>query len=270
MGASDCLDALPWETRNLGLESFAVSPAFLASPDRDGLMRALAAAQDAHGSCFVQARFPVDTTVAATLAQCGFYFVETVLSPHVSLSKYALLDRFVADPGGVLPGRCAVSDLEVADVAEGDPALLAAVRAIAGESFVDDRFHVDHHCDHATANRRYQLWVDDLLRDDGVRCHVLRLRSQPVAFLASRRGDLLLAGFAPRYAGAGLGEYFWLRVLQDLRRGGTNVVRTVISASNVPALNLYVRLQFKFAAPRATFHRWTRLGQALTGPDARR
>jgi ribosomal protein S18 acetylase RimI-like enzyme len=267
MDDSNCLEALPWETRNLGVASFSVRASFVANPDEKALMRALAAVQDAHGSCFVQARFTADTTVARTLAQCGFYFVETVLSPHVSLAKHAVLDRFVADPARVLPGRCALADLEVGDLAAGDHATAAAVRAIAGESFVDDRFHIDHSCDHATANRRYQLWVDDLLRDDGVRCHVLRLRTEPVGFLASRQGDLLLAAFAPRYAGAGLGEYFWLRVLQDLRLGGTKVVRTVISTNNVAALNLYVRLQFKLAAPRATFHLWARGGRRLTLPE---
>lgn len=258
MGDSDCLEALPWETRNLGIASFSVSSWFVANPDGDTLTRRLAALQDTHGSYFVQARFPSDTKLAQLLEQRGFYFVELVLSPHVALSKYAVLDRFVADPARVLAGRCDLSELDVTEVAAAERAMAAAVRTIAGESFVDDRFHVDHNCDHEAANRRYQFWVDDLLGDSAVRCHVLLLRKQPVGFLASKGGDLLLAAFARRYAGAGLGEYFWLRVLQDLRHKGVKVVRTVVSASNLSALNLYGRLQFKFGAPRSTFHLWER------------
>ena len=258
MGDSDCLEALPWETRNLGIASFSVSAAFVANPDGNTLTRRLADVRNAHGSFFVQARFTPDTRVAQILEQSAFYFVEMVLSPHVTLSTYAVLDRFVADPARVLSGRCDLSELDVAEVAAGDRAMAAAVKTIAGESFVDDRFHVDHNCDHETANRRYQFWVDDLLSDSGVRCHVLLLRTQPVGFLVSKRGDLLLAAFARRYAGAGLGEYFWLRVLHDLRLEGVKVVRTVVSASNLSALNLYGRLQFKFGAPRSTFHLWER------------
>lgn len=266
MADSGCLEALPWETRNLGIASFAVSASFVANPDENTLTRSLTDVRNVHGSFFVQARLASDTRVAQILEKSGFYFVELVLAPHVTLSKYALLDRFVADPAHVLSGRCDLSELDVTEVAAGDLAMAAAVRTIAGESFVDDRFHVDHNCDHDTANRRYQLWVDDLLSDGGVRCHVLLLRKQPVGFLASKRSDLLLAAFARRYAGAGLGEYFWLRVLHDLRLEGVKVVRTVVSANNISALNLYGRLQFKFGTPRSTFHLWERRGIVTREP----
>ena len=76
--------------------------------------------------------------------------------------------------------------------------------------------------------------------------------------MASRGGDLLLAGFARKYAGGGLGEFFWLRVLQNLGADGVDRVSTLISINNLSVLNLYARMGFKFRDSRATFHLWGR------------
>jgi len=259
MSATDALlEPLPWETRNLGIESFAVSDAFLRSPDTGTLNACLADLHQTHGTTFVQARFTTNTKTAQILEASGFYFVEATLSPFIALPKYSALERFAADPSLVLPERCKAADLEVLIVGESTPDIVAPIREIAGESFVADRFHVDHNCDPDMANRRYVLWVDDLLRDDAVRFHVLLFRKEAIAFMASKAGDLLLAGFGRAHANRGLGEFFWLRVLEDLRREGVNGVSTVISVNNTSALNLYARLGFKFREPRSTFHLWTR------------
>jgi hypothetical protein len=258
MSDSGCLEPLPWETRNLGVESFAVSAAFFRKPHGRMLKKCLADLQTAHGDFFVQARFRSDTKTSQILEASGFYFVEATVCPYVALSRYAVLAQFVADPSRVLPRRYRPSDLDVVVAPAADRQMVASVRKMAGESFVDDRFHVDHNCDRETANRRYVLWVDDLFRDASVRFHVLLFRKQPIAFMASRAGDLLLAGFARRYASGGLGEFFWLRVLHDLRLDGVNGVSTLISVNNISALNLYARLNFKFREPMSTFHLWVR------------
>lgn len=256
MSATDAyLEPLPWETRNLGVEAFAVGAEFFKSPDARLLNERLAEIRHTHGDVFVQARFRCVTTTSRILEASGFYFVEATLSPYAVLSKCAALERFGAAPAGVLPARYRASDIEVAAVTAADRQM-AAVRSIAGEAFVDDRFHVDHNCDRERADRRYQLWVDDLFRDRDVRFHALILRKLPIAFMASSAGDLLLAGFARKYASAGLGQYFWLSVLQDLNAAGVQSVSTVISTSNIPILNLYARLGFRFREPRSTFHLW--------------
>jgi ribosomal protein S18 acetylase RimI-like enzyme len=256
MCTSRCLDPVPWETRNLGLQSFAITGAFLAKPDEGRLRAALAALRSAHGRFFVQARFKPDTNTSRILETNGFYFVETTLCPSLALTGYDVLDRFVADSAGVLPRRYQRSTLEVKAADRSDHEMAAAVRTIAGESFVDDRFHVDRNCPPDAASRRYRLWVDDLFLDGAVRYHVLLLRREPIAFMASRTGDLQLAGFARRYAGAGLGEFFWLSVLDRLRADGVTRVSTTISVTNVAVVNLYARLNFKFRDPKSTFHLW--------------
>jgi len=253
---SGCLDPIPWETRNLGLPSFAVGASFLEHPDGTLLPRELADLRHAHARFFVQARFPPDTRTSQILEANGFYFVEATVSPSVALAGYAELDMFVEQRAGVLPKRYERSSFDLQRIGRSDHPLAAAVRTIAGESFVDDRFHVDHNCPAGVADARYRLWVDDMFDDETVRFDVLLLDARPIAFMASRRGDLLLAGFAPRYVSAGLGEYFWLRVLERLRSDGVARVRTLVSVSNVPILNLYARLNFKFRDPQSTFHLW--------------
>lgn len=256
MSTDRCLEPAPWETRNLGIEAFAVASSFFLNPDEATLRRALEGARGAGGQFFVQARFSPDSRTSQVLEANGFYYVETTLRPSLSLEKSAALDRVSADVSVVLPRRYPRPDLEITSVAASDTPMVETIAAIAAESFVDDRFHADHNCPAGLAGRRYRLWVGDLLDDASVAVEALLLRGEPVAFMASRGGDLLLAGFDRRHANAGLGEFFWLCVLDRLRARGVERVRTRISVANVAVLNLYARLDFKLRDPEVTFHLW--------------
>jgi ribosomal protein S18 acetylase RimI-like enzyme len=253
-----CLVPLPWETRNLGIAAFALSPAFLAKPDETRLCAELAGADAAHDRYFVEARLGFDSAITRLLEAHGFYFVEATVCPHVRLTRYEPLRRFLADPGSFLPARYPPAGLTTAVLERGHAALCDHVRRIAGESFSTDRFHGDYNCDSALAGRRYSLWVDDLLADPGVAFDVLHLKSEPIAFMARKGGHLVLAGFAKRYSGAGLGDFFWLHTLARVQAAGLKDVHTRVTLRNVAVLNLYARLQFKFRDPGATFHLWRR------------
>jgi len=246
---------VPWETRNLGTESFAVAASFLGNPDEATLRGALDTTRRTHDRFFVQARCSPDSRTAQLLESNGFYCVETTLRPSLVLERSAALDRFSTDPSQVLPRRYPLADLELRCVTP-QTGMAGAIASIAAESFVDDRFHADHNCPAGVAGRRYRLWVGDLFRDESVAMDALVLRGEPVAFMASRGGDLLLAGFGRRHASSGLGEFFWLSVLDRLRAGGVMRVTTRISVSNVAVLNLYARLNFKLRDPEMTFHLW--------------
>jgi GNAT superfamily N-acetyltransferase len=193
------------------------------------------------------------------LAASGFYFVEATICPHIVLDKSGALRDFAADPGSFLPARHSLADFRTVSLERTDAALRAAVRGIAGESFSDDRFHGDHNCGQGVADRRFQFWVDDLTGDPGVAFDILLLRERPIGFMARRAEDLILAGFARKFTGAGLGDFLWLSVLRKLKEAGLNQARSLISVRNIPVLNLYARLGFKFRDPRATFHYWRRL-----------
>jgi ribosomal protein S18 acetylase RimI-like enzyme len=257
MADGECLQPLPWETRNLGVPAYALSPAFLERPDESALREALARADEAHqGRYFVQARFGHDSATSSMLERRGFYFVEATVWTRARLANNECLRRYATDPGSFLTARHRLQDLRTAVLQRSDAPACEAVRAIAVEAFSADRFHADHNCDAGVAGRRYGNWVGDLLGDTQVEFDVLYLKERPIAFMARKDAQLLLGGFERRYAGAGLGDFFWLHALGRTRAAGLEEARALISLANIPVLNLYARLGFKFRDPGATFHLW--------------
>jgi ribosomal protein S18 acetylase RimI-like enzyme len=66
-----------------------------------------------------------------------------------------------------------------------------------------------------------------------------------------------LTAVAPQCQGQGYGWRVWRAMLAHHARGGVRSVRTTITAGNVPVLNLYSKLGFRFLPPETTFH-WLR------------
>jgi len=258
MSGGDELIPLPWETRNLGIDAFGLGERVASGADATVLESCLRRKAEQLGSFFVQARVGMDTRSARALEQNGFYFVEATVSPIANFNARDVAARLAADPSEALPSRHRHSDLSVEALEADDLASRAALETIAAESFTEDRFHVDHNCPRETADRRYVYWVDDLLEDPAVTFEIVRLRGDPIAFMARRAEQLLLAGFAKRYVSAGLGEFLWLQVLRRMRAQGLARARTLVSVRNLSSLNLHARLGFRFRDPSATFHYWRR------------
>jgi ribosomal protein S18 acetylase RimI-like enzyme len=257
MRENGCLSEIPWETRNLGIRSFAIDACFINNPDSGLLHETISRKIDEHGDIFIQARTgKAGMLVAPILQRADFYFVETALVPYTVIRKNDALHRFLADKGAFVPARYDLHALEVFQVEKNDDAFYEAIREIAGESFTDDRFHLDLNCSKEIADRRYSYWVEDLLRDAAVDFDILRFSEETIAFMARKENNLLLAGFSRKYANSGLGDFFWLSVLEQMMREGTTQVQTMISTNNIPVLNLYARIGFKFKDPSVTFHYW--------------
>jgi len=249
---------LPWETRNLGRPAYAVNVEVLAGMSGEALQRGIAALERG-GMVFMQARIEGhETRINELLEGCGFVFVESTIDPYCVLGRNEVLARFCEAPGSVLPRRFSVAELALEALNCADEGVRGAVLAIAEESFVADRFHVDHKCPAEQAGKRFRYWVEDLLQAGSNVFLGLRHRGTLAGFFITKEGHLILAGFARAYAGSGLGDYFWLGVLQRLQEKGVDAVHTRISMNNVPVVNLYARLGFKFRNPAAVFHYWTR------------
>ena len=262
MSDNGCLIPLPWETRNLGIASFSLSEAFPGDCDETKLRISMEQKAKEHGSFFVQARIKMDTRLAQLLERNGFYFVETTVYVLNILHRNSQLRSFVSDNSLFLPPRYNRSDLVAASLNRDDAALCAAVKRIASESFTEDRFHVDHNCARDVANRRFVYWLEDLLGDAKVVLYVLFHKQEPIAFMARKADHLMLSGFAKKYVSAGLGEYFWLSVLKQMKQEGMKHARGVVSVRNIPSLNLCARTGFKLRDAVATFHYWHRSGTA--------
>lgn len=258
----DCLVPLDYESRNLSMASYALVEEFLNAPDHGQLTRSLTEKAERNDRIFAQAKVTREHMAAVPLLEsCGFSFVETSLVPHSVLSRNAVLKEFLATPQPFVPKRFDPNELSLSLMAPDDCDTSAAVKRIAAESFVSDRFHVDPQCPAGLADRRYVYWVDDLLTA-GVTFHILMLRNEIIGFMARRKEHLVLAGFARTYAASGLGDYLWLGVLGAMLEEGVAQAHTQISTNNIPVLNLYVRLGFKFKDPTAIFHLWGKVTEA--------
>jgi len=257
MPDNELLIETPWETRNLGRRSFELSAAALADSAYAAVGDAIADAVRNSGSIFVHARVSRDQLDRIPRLQAlGFYVVECSIEPFLALDKSKTLARFAETPGAFVPARFRARTLQFEALAPDNTGQRDSVRAIAGESFVDDRFHLDHQCPAGVAGRRYRYWVEDLLADTTVHFHVLRLDGAPAGFFAHRKDHLILSGFSRTYAGSGLGEYFWLSICRVLQATGQSTARSRVSCNNLASLNLFSRMGFKFRATTYSLHCW--------------
>ena len=258
MDMNECLVFIPWETRNLNLQSFEITDSFIRNPNEATLEKALREKISEHGQIFIQVRVSKDDSrIIPLLEQKGFYFVETVLVPYTKLKTNTVLGRFVANKSEFLPAQYSLDGCKVAVINREDSSLCQRIRDIAVESFVDDRFHCDPRCDKTIANKRFSYWVDDLLADTNITFYVITCYDEPAGFMTRKTNELVLGGLSRQYVGKGIAKFLWLSVLKDMLDEGHSAVHTLIAVNNIPVLNLYVGLGFKFKDPAATFHYWS-------------
>ncbi len=251
------LKETPWETRNLGVPSFAVAPGFFGAPDFAGFERELKALEATHGRLFVAARLGrIGLPLVPRLQSLGFYVVECTVSPTMVLGKNPVLRAFERDPSGFVPRRYRIDEIEFRTLAAVQPDQIPLIKAMAHDAFLDDRFHCDHQCPREIGDRRFAFWMDDLVRDPEVRFDLLILRGTPIAFFARKRSHQIVSGFARGRASSGLGEFFWLSTCKAVQSEGYAAVHSMISCNNLQSLNLCARCGYRFKDTGYTFHYW--------------
>jgi ribosomal protein S18 acetylase RimI-like enzyme len=197
-----------------------------------------------HERFFAQARLDQEATdLIPRVQRAGFLFVEVIVTPAMPVPK-------VLNPFGPEGWTVDVVDRT-------DETAMAEIRRIAGESFVDDRFHRDPCCSHDLADRRFMLWVGDLKNNEKAVFYAGRLNGQIVGFAVRMAGHVLLLGFERACVGKGLGKAMMSSVLADMQREGLPMMTTEVSLNNLPSLNLFLSLGCRIRNPRATFHYWS-------------
>lgn len=253
-----CLIRIPWETRNLGLQSFEVSEDFVQGPDEQTLKDVLKTKIEEHGRIFVQARVSKGNShVIPLLERNNFNFIETILVPYTTLQTNPVLNRFIADKSEFLPKQYNCNDCRVVQINKDDISSCLRIKEIGTESFSDDRFHIDHQCSNEIADIRFSFWIEDMLADEQVIFHTVNYLGRAQGFMTRKSDNLILAGFSKEFIGKGLAKFLWLSVLEDVANEGFSQVHTLISTNNTPVLNLYTRLGFKFKDPAVTLHYWS-------------
>jgi RimJ/RimL family protein N-acetyltransferase len=176
------------------------------------------------------------------LEQHGFRFVEMVLHP------YLMLDT-------LMPPEATL------EVVPATPQDLPLLRRIAETAFSHERYHVDPRVDKRLADIRYGRWVENTLTHPRQRLFKLMDGARTVALFITEDidGDVYwhLTAIAPDCQGQGYGRRAWSTMMARHQAQGLRKLSTTISARNSAVLNLYARLQFRFAAPDMTFH-WLR------------
>lgn len=196
------------------------------------------------------ARVPVDDLIATgALERAGFRFVEHVLTPWRGMDTWERAGMGVTRPT--------------------EPADLPALYEIARATFRTDHFHLDPRFDPSAADGVYEQWIRSWHEDSppGARslvcCHEGQVAGfflfkvvEPAGLPGRRVTDLVLGGMAPRAAGRGIGYRMYCDVLDSVAPD-SDYARVTIVTANVPVVNLYVKLGFRFSTGgEVTFHRW--------------
>ena len=124
--------------------------------------------------------------------------------------------------------------------------------AICRGAFRHGRFHRDFKLQHHLSDRRYDSWLKQLY--DQKQVFGLKTNSQLAGFWAYSENKILLHALHQVFRGKGLAKFFWSAACDKLFSQGYGELQSSISASNMPILNLYVSLGFKFRNPQDIYH----------------
>lgn len=237
---------IPWDSSLLSapvaeIRRIKISDPKLANRDYEAFLDWCA---DRH-IVFCSCRLAQDRTQdACFLQRHGFYFIELNYRPELrdlSARTYA--------PTGIRVHEAAQKDAPIlADMAE--------------QTIQYGRFHQDPWIGAPLGRKRYRQWLLNAFTIARQQVLVCTSGGVIVAFFvvehaAPDRCFWSLIGFSPQVNGSGLGTRVWQSMLAYHRRKGVDIVSTSISSHNVPVMNLYVKLGFRFPEPSITLH-WHR------------
>lgn len=178
------------------------------------------------------------------LESAGFRFIEMVLQPTIMLDK----GRKEGD-----------SSVEVAIVGPDD---IECVAEIARTAFVTDRFTVDPRLPRCASGKRYQRWVESTFGHPTQRLHKAQIDGVVAGFFITENASdgscyWHLTAVAPAFHGRGYGKRIWRAMMDKAKDDGAVKVTTTIAVRNIPVLNLYAGLGFRFGTASSTYH-WVR------------
>jgi len=165
----------------------------------------------------------------------GFYYCDTLIEPYCGREDF----KFIYNNKVGLTRGAGIGEL-----------LKISHGAFYG------RFHRDFNILKGLADARYDAWLTQLWRKKRVfgLCYCGRL----IGFFAFSGNKILLHALKKEYRGRGLAKYLWSAACRELFKKGYREIYSSISTSNLPVLNLYVSLGFKFRNVQDIYHRLIR------------
>ncbi len=162
----------------------------------------------------------------------GFYYCDTLIEPNCNLVRL-----FAAHH----------PDASISKEINNDHAL-----AICHGAFSHGRFHRDFNLSKAVADQRYDNWLKQLLETQQV--YGLYWQGELAGFIGYSGNNLVLHAILERFRGKGLSKYWWSAVCNELLLNNNTVVKSSISATNLPVYKLYASLGFSFNNPQDIYH----------------
>ena len=212
----------PWDSAAFGLETWEI-----LRPEPEVLREA--------------ARTPGHYTVRLdpltdkrVLHEHGFYYCDTLLEPACARGE------LIAHPH---------PSASVSHEAPLEP-MLALCRAGA---FRHDRFHRDFNIDPARADARYERWLGELHAEGKV--WGLAFAGESAGFIALDGRRMVLHALAESHRGRGLAKHLWSAACGHFFDSlGLEELESSVSAANLPVVNLYASLGFRFRAAADLYH----------------
>lgn len=257
MPTADCIEVpglllefsrVPWDEAACGFPVAQVSRLVLGEPEPESLCQAWSrfeAWRDAAQVRLVSCRIGAEhLREGFWLESVGFRFVEMVLQPSIDLATV---------PDATDPA------LEISRVGLDEIGPIAGIAAVA---FVTDRFSIDQRLPRGASGKRYRRWVESVPHHATQRLYRAKVDGVVAGFFVSERmadGSCYwhLTAVDPAVQGRGYAKRIWRAMLSQARSEGAVRVTTTIAVRNIPVLNLYAGLGFRFGALSSTYH-WVR------------
>ena len=162
----------------------------------------------------------------------GFYYCDTLIEPYCEFNRFIYFEN----------KRASLSyDVRLEDLIP-----------ISHGAFYG-RFHRDFNIPKHLADLRYDLWLKDLVNEKNV--FGLMFENDLAGFIGFSGHKMCLHAIHEKYRGRGLGKYLWGVACRELYKRGHNELVSSVSASNLPVLNLYSSIGFRFRKPLDIYHK---------------
>jgi dTDP-4-amino-4,6-dideoxy-D-galactose acyltransferase len=153
-------------------------------------------------------------------------------------------------------------------IREWRPGDLAALRAIARQSYRDTRFYYDGHFATASVDALYETWIEKSCRGYADAVLVAEAEQQAAGYLSCHIldgawGQVGLVGVHPAWQGQGIGHALVDSALGWFAARGLQQVRIVTQGRNIAAQRLYGCCGFLPRTLQLWYHRWFPSGSAM-------
>jgi hypothetical protein len=237
--------ATPWDTRAFGFSTSEILD--IQYTDRallNELLRSYASQVQTQGVKFSYCRINAqDYDLKLALQYAGYYYAETSLFVTKT-------DVHKEDFGKIFKNNLKIS----APQSEED---YEQIKMMAQNAFHYSRFHEDPNISPEKAQLRYFNWIDDLRlqKKEFLIYKTGNTINSFITFSVEKESVTLFVGGSDEGKGF-LTPFFWSTFLTELQHRGVKRVGGIMSAANIPMLNMYSKLAFRVDEVLLGFHRF--------------